>query len=195
MNGDQALQAVAAGMCLVLVTSALVSRRLPVGQTLRMALGWVAIFAVCLLAYSFRDDVTGRIRSVLRPETGRVTGETLLLPKGEDGHFWVRADVNGVETRFLIDSGATTTALSLRAAQAAGIDPAQDGFGTPINTANGVVMARRVRIDRLRLGPIERRDVAAITAAEFGDTNVLGMNFLNSLSGWGADDGKLVLRP
>lgn len=195
MNGDQALQAVAAAMCLVLVGSSLLARRLPIGQTLRMALGWIAIFAVCLLIYSFRNEVTGRLQSVLRPETGRIDGETLVLAKGGDGHYWVRGDVNGVETRFLIDSGATTTALSLSTARSAGIDPAQDSFGTPINTANGMVMARRVRIGELRIGPIRRHDVAAITAQEFGGTNVLGMNFLNSLSGWGVENGELILRP
>lgn len=195
MNEDQTLQAVAAAMCLVLVGSALVSRRLPLGQTVRMVLAWVAIFAAGLLAYSCKDEVTGRLGAVLRPETGQIAGETLILPKNEDGHYWVRAEVNGVETRFLIDSGATTTALSLDAAKAAGIDPAQDSFGTPINTANGTVMGRRVRIDTLKVGPIQRRDVGAVTAAEFGGTNVLGMNFLNSLSGWGVENGKLVLRP
>lgn len=195
MNEDQALQATAAVMCLVLVGSALVSRRLPLGQTLRMVLIWVAIFAGGLLAYSCKDEVTGRLSAVLRPETGRVHGETLVLPKSEDGHYWVRAEVNGVATRFLIDSGATTTALSANAAKAAGIDPAQDDFGTPITTANGTVMGRRVRIDTLKLGPIERRDVRAVTAAEFGDMNVLGMNFLNSLSGWGVENGALVLKP
>lgn len=195
MNGDQALQMVAAIMCLVLVGSSLLARRLPLGQTVRMALGWVAIFAVCLLVYSLWDDVGGRLQSVLRPDAGRVEGEALVLSKSEGGHYWVRADVNGVETRFLIDSGATTTALSVATAKAAGIDPAQDSFGTPINTANGTVMARRVRIDELRVGPIRRHDVAAVTAAEFGDTNVIGMNFLNSLSGWGVENGQLVLRP
>lgn len=195
MNGDQTLQAVAATMCLVLVGSSLIARRLPLGQTVRMALGWLAIFAVCLLIYSFWGEAKGRVLSVLQPDVGQVRGETLMLAKGDGGHYWVRADVNGVETRFLIDSGATTTALSLAAARAAGIDPSQDGFGTPINTANGMVMARRVRIEELQVGPIRRSDIAAITASEFGGTNVLGMNFLNSLSGWGVEDGKLVLRP
>lgn len=195
MNEDQALQTVAAVMCLVLVGSALVSRRLPLGQTFRMVLVWIAIFAAGLLAYSCKDEVMGRLGAVLRPESGRVVGETLVLPKSADGHYWVLGQVNGVETRFLIDSGATTTALSLDAARAAGIDPAQDSFGTPINTANGAVMGRRVRIDALKLGPIERRGVTAVTAAEFGSMNVLGMNFLNSLSGWGVEDGKLILRP
>lgn len=195
MNSDQALQMVAAGMCLVLVASSLVARRVPLGSTIKMALGWLAIFIVALLLYSFKDDVGERLKTVLYPETGVTAGETLRVPMADDGHFWVRADVNGIETRFLVDSGATTTALSLDTAQAAGIDPAEDSFGTPIDTANGRIMARRVRIADLRVGPIKRSDVRATTAAEFGDMNVLGMNFLSSLDAWGVEGRTLVLKP
>lgn len=193
MNGDQALQIVATGMCLVLVVSALVSRRVPLGQTVKMALGWAAIFAVALFVYSFRDDVTTRLNAVLYPESGRVDGQALRVPMAEDGHFWVRADVNGVETRFMIDSGATTTALSAASAAAAGIDAS--GFDMPVSTANGTVTARRARIGELRVGPIRRTDLAVITAAEFGDMNVLGMNFLSSLGSWGVEGRTLVLKP
>jgi aspartyl protease family protein len=56
-------------------------------------------------------------------------------------------------------------------------------------------MARRVRIDHLKVGPITRNDFAAISAPEFGDMNVLGMNFLSSLSGWGVEGRTLVLTP
>ncbi|PTD24471.1 TIGR02281 family clan AA aspartic protease [Sphingomonas fennica] len=195
MNGDQALQMVAAAMCLVLVGSAFVARRVPLGQAAKMALGWLAIFALLLLAFSFKDDIGDRLRFAIHPDRGTVVGETLRIPMGDDGHFWVRGSVNGVETRFLVDSGATTTALSAAAASAAGIDPADDPFGTPVATANGTVMARRVRIADLRIGPIRRADVRATTAAEFADMNVLGMNFLNSLSGWGVEGRTLVLKP
>lgn len=193
MNSDHALQIVATGMCLMLVVSALVSRRVPLGQTVKMALGWVAIFAVALFAYSFRDDVTSRLNSVLYPESGLSDGETLRIPMAEDGHFWVRAEVNGVETRFMIDSGATTNALSAASATAAGIDPG--GFEMPVSTANGTVTAQRARIGELRIGPIRRTDMAVITAAEFGDMNVLGMNFLSSLQSWGVEGRTLVLKP
>ena len=124
-----------------------------------------------------------------------VAGETLRIPMAGDGHFWVRASVNGVEARFLIDSGATTTALSEAVARDAGVPLGGGGFGAAIQTASGMVMARRVRIDHLKVGPIERRDFAAMSAPEFGELNVLGMNFLTSLSAWGVEGRTLVLTP
>ena len=45
MSGDQAPSAIYLALWLMLVVSALVSRRLPVGKMIRMALVWVAIFA------------------------------------------------------------------------------------------------------------------------------------------------------
>lgn len=195
MNGDQALQLTAAILCLVLVGSGLIARRIPLASTFKMSAAWVAIFAIALLALSFRDDLSSRFRSVLDPESGTVRGESLRVPLGDDGHFWVRGRVNGVETRFLIDSGATTTALSARTVAAAGIDSSRDKFGTIINTANGRISARRVRIADLAVGPIARQDIGAITADEFGDTNILGMNFLSSLSGYSVRDGTLEMTP
>lgn len=43
-------------LLLVLVGSALVARSLPIGQTIKMALGWVGIFALIFLLVSFRPE-------------------------------------------------------------------------------------------------------------------------------------------
>lgn len=54
MTEDQLLGLTYGVMLLVLVGSALVVRRMPAGKTLRMALAWVAIFAIAYgLAHVF----------------------------------------------------------------------------------------------------------------------------------------------
>jgi aspartyl protease family protein len=146
----------------------------------------------------FRHDlgsVAGKLRAAIDPEAGVVHGEALHIPMSDDGHFWVRGRVDGAEVRFLIDSGATTTALSTGAAREAGMRLDGNGFGAMITTANGSIMASRVRIGRLEVGGIVREDLAAISAPEFGEMNVLGMNFLSTLSGWGVEGRTLVLKP
>jgi hypothetical protein len=45
MNGDQFGQLTVAMLCLVLVGSGLIARRLDAGTTVRLALIWLAIFA------------------------------------------------------------------------------------------------------------------------------------------------------
>ena len=52
MNQDQAPNILYLALWLVLVVSALASRRLPVGKVIRMALAWVAIFATMFVLFS-----------------------------------------------------------------------------------------------------------------------------------------------
>lgn len=198
MSGDDTAQLVGAVLMLVLVASSLFARRLPIGPTLRMIAAWLLIFATILVGYSYRDElgtVFGRVAGDVMGERGQVSGNTLRVPMAEDGHFWVRADVNGNSVRFLVDSGATTTALSVATARAVRLDVEDSAFPVTINTANGMVEAQRARIARLTLGPIEARDQAAVVSPAFGETNVLGMSFLSSLAGWRVEGRTLVLQP
>lgn len=198
MTGEQAAQVAGAVMMLVLVGSSLIARRLPIGQVARMVAGWLLIFALVLIGYSYRFElkqVVQRVTGDLLGERGQTVGGTLRVPMAPDGHFWVRAQVNGEDVRFLIDSGATTTAMSAATARAANVDVERGGFPVAINTANGMVEAQRARIGQLSLGPIRSRDLAAMVSPAFGDTNVLGMNFLSSLKGWRVEGQTLVLEP
>ena len=197
MSGDQTVQMVGALMMLTLVGSSLIARRLPIGQVARMVAGWLLIFAAVLVGYSYRVElnaVVQRVAGDLLGERGQTVGGTLRVPMARDGHFWVRGRVNGEEVRFLIDSGATTTALSTDTAAAANLE-LDAGLPVAINTANGVIEARRTRIRRLSMGPILSKDMAAVVSPAFGDTNVLGMNFLSSLESWRVEGRVLILEP
>lgn len=198
MTGDQTVELLGAVMMLTLVGSSLVSRRLRFGDVVRMVAGWVLTFAAVLVGYSYRFElnaVVQRVTGNLLGERGQTVGGTLRVPMAPDGHFWVRARVNGHEQRFLIDSGATTTALSADAAEAANLEQSSGGFPVMIETANGTVRAERTRIHRLTLGPILSKDLAAVVSPAFGDMNVLGMNFLSSLKGWRVEGRTLILEP
>ena len=117
-------------------------------------------------------------------------GET-RIPMAVDGHFWVRADVNGHEVRFLVDSGATMTTIDRATAIAAGvaIDPSR---GQLVRTGNGMIRVSRGRAESLQVGGIERRGIA-VQISESDNLNVLGMNFLSSLDRWGVEGRWLVL--
>ncbi|NNM75413.1 TIGR02281 family clan AA aspartic protease [Sphingomonas sp. ID1715] len=198
MNDGQAAQLIGTALMLVLVGSSLLARRLPLGQAARMAAGWVLIFAALLVGYSYREELSAvaqRVGGDVLGERGQTIGGSLRVPMAPDGHFWVRARVNGTSVRFLIDSGATTTALSSDTARDAGVAVNSGGFPVLINTANGPVEARRARVERLSVGPIVATDLAVVVAPAFGDTNVLGMNFLSSLRSWRVEGQSLVLEP
>lgn len=197
MTGDQAAQLTGAVMMLVLVGSSLMTRQLSLGQTARMIAGWLLIFAIVLVGYSYREElraVTQRVTGELTNDGGQTVGSAYRVPMAPDGHFWVRAEVNGHAQRFLIDSGATTTGLTDAAAEASGVKVDRDGFPVMIDTANGTIAARTAVIDKLTLGPITTRNLAAIVSS-VGETNVLGMNFLSSLKAWRVEGRSLVLVP
>lgn len=51
MSGNQAPQTLYLALWLMLVASALVSRRLPVGKLVKMGLIWIAIFATGVMLF------------------------------------------------------------------------------------------------------------------------------------------------
>ncbi|MDQ3477686.1 MAG: TIGR02281 family clan AA aspartic protease [Pseudomonadota bacterium] len=187
-------QAILLLVMLVFVGSSLIGMRLPIGKVAKMGLAWVAIFGVGFALFAFRDDFSAMGQRLRAEATGRpvVEGGEVRIPVSEDGHFWVSAELNGQQTRFLVDSGASITTVSSATAQAAGLKPGMRV--AMVETANGVVRMRRATADRFQLGPIERSDLS-VNINERDSSNVLGMNFLSSLSGWGVQGNYLVLRP
>ncbi len=198
MNGEnQALNLVYLVGVLILVGSSLFVRRLPLGQTLKMMFAWGLIFAAMFAVFALRNDFLALGRRIMGEVTGSAgqqsQGGELRIRRSADGHFWADAEVNGRPVRFMIDSGATTTTLSAAAARGAGIEPS-DNFGVMVDTANGTVVMQRGRIARFGLGPIAREDLA-VHIAPNDMVNVIGMNLLSSLRGWGVEGDILVLRP
>lgn len=194
MNGDQLPYTIYLVLFLVLVVSSLVSRRLPIGKTLKMAAAWVAIFGVGFIIFSFRSEFTA-LGSRLKAEaigTPIQQGEELRIPKADDGHFWVDASVNGHEAPFMIDSGASITTISKEMADEAGIET---GLRVAqVETANGTVTMHRAYADRFQVGQIARTEFSVFVNPNDG-TNVLGMNFLSSLQSWRVEGNYLVLNP
>ena len=198
MNGDDTARRIAAGLMIALVASSLFGRQLKFGETLRMALAWCAIFALAFVAFLFRDEaraVWSRVQAeVGGGGTAQVSGSVTRIRMSEDGHFNVRAKVNGQKVDFLIDSGATTTGLSADAARLANV-VADSRIDIPVDTANGTVMVATARIGLLEVGNIRQTDARTIIGKSFGDTNVLGMSFLSQLKSWKVEGRTLTLEP
>ena len=198
-DGDQAADFIYLLLLLMLVGSAFAVRKVPIRQSLKMFAAWALIFLAAFVAFTLKDDFAVLGKRMLAEVRGGDSltvqqGKELRIRQSADGHFWATANLNGESVRFLIDSGATTTSISAATARRAGIEPS-GGFPVLVQTANGDVQARRGRAERLIVGTIERRDVAVHISEAFGDMNVLGMNFLSSLSGWSVEGGWLVLKP
>ena len=178
----------------VFVASSLFGMRLPIGKALKIALAWVAIFAVAFVLFSFRSEFSSIGQRLRAEATGTPIeqGREVRIPIADDGHYWAWAKLNGHDVRFMVDSGASVTTVSRATAEAAGVPIGTER--TIVSTANGRTWVTRGWADNLQVGSIRRQDFR-IDVNEQDDTNLLGMNFLASLQGWGVEGNYLVLRP
>ncbi|MFL6722284.1 MAG: TIGR02281 family clan AA aspartic protease [Sphingomonas sp.] len=195
MTNDLMLGGVYLLMAVMLVFGALMARREPAARMFTMALAWVAIFAAGFVLFTFRDNF-GWVAQRLKAEavgTPVQQGRETRIPMAIDGHFWVTAKLNGRDVKFLVDSGATMTTVDRQTAKEARVEmsPRRDQY---VRTGNGVIRVASGRAARLTVGGITRHDVG-LEIADNDDLNVLGMNFLSSLSRWGVEGRWLVLVP
>ena len=113
------------------------------------------------------------------PKTG-ARGSITLTADGA-GHFVTDGSINGAPTRFLVDTGATTIALSSAEAQRMGIRYLK-GQPTMVGTANGAARAFRLKLDSVKIGEITLYQVDANVVEGSSPTIVLlGMSFLNRM--------------
>jgi aspartyl protease family protein len=193
MTNDLMLGGVYILMAMMLVLGSLMARREPGMKLVKMALGWIVIFAAGFILFTFRDNF-GWVAQRLKAEavgTPVTQGRETRIPMAIDGHFWVNARLNGKDVKFLVDSGATMTTVDRETALAAGVEisPRRDQF---VRTGNGIIRVSSGRAAELEVGGIERTDVG-LQIADSDDLNVLGMNFLSSLTRWGVEGRWLVL--
>ncbi|WP_369027187.1 TIGR02281 family clan AA aspartic protease [Qipengyuania sp. RANM35] len=176
---------------------ALVAKRTALGGILKtassVALGAILLTVVLQLSrFDPRFDVA--VPQIGLPEQVVAGGET-RIPISPDGHYWVRAQVNGVPGNFMIDTGATLTAISEPLAERAGLEPRRGGIPIILGTANGTVQAYVSTVESLTFGNINASGTDAAVAANFGDFNVIGMNVLARLGAWRVEEGTLILVP
>ena len=195
MTNDMMLGGVYLLMAIMLVAGALMTRREPALKMLTIALAWIAIFGAGFVLFTFRDNfdwVTQRLKAEALG-TPVQEGKQTRIPMAIDGHFWVDAELNGQKVKFLVDSGATTTTIGRDIARKAGVtvSPQRDRY---VRTGNGTILVATGRARELKVGDIVRRDLA-IEIADGDNLNVLGMNYLSTLTRWGVEGRWLILEP
>ncbi|MEO9490806.1 MAG: TIGR02281 family clan AA aspartic protease [Marinomonas sp.] len=188
-----------AGVVVGFAGTIMVRRRVPLGGVVRTGstLVLVGVLVVVVLQLSrFDPRLAVALPQIGLPEQVVEGGETRIT-KAADGHFWLRAELNGVPANFLIDTGATVTAISKDLADEAGLEPRRGGLPVAIGTANGPVNAQLSTIDELRFGNVTARGLDAVIAPTLGETNVVGMNLLSRLKSYRVENAaeEMVLVP
>jgi aspartyl protease family protein len=134
--------------------------------------------------------VSGMLRNPAMPPM-----RTAEIPRGYGGEFALRAQINGVTTPMVIDTGATSVVLTYETAKAAGLPLELLSYDVDVETAGGRTRAARLTLDRLAIGKLVERSVPALVVPR-GQmrSNLLGMSFLDRLESWEVRQDRLMLR-
>jgi aspartyl protease family protein len=182
----------------LLAASAIVFSRTSVKLHARNAMIWLGIFIVVIVGASFWEEWRGvgsRLAGVLLPGHVVEEGEAIWVQRAQDGQFWLLGEINGVEIRFMVDTGASVVVLTMEDAAQVGIFVGPGDFTGVAETANGTIAVAPVRIASLGVGSIAEMDVPGIVNSGDSGASLLGMSFLSRLSGFEVRGDRLYLYP
>ena len=137
---------------------------------------------------------------VAAPTVAYRPGEPQLLPdrttdlrRASDGHFYADVAVNGWPVAMLVDTGASTVALTVADAQRLGIavDPAS--FRVVGAGASGPVRGMATTLDEVTMGPLRAGPVQAVVV-EGLDRSLLGQSWLGKLEQVRIEGDRMMLR-
>jgi len=201
VNGDDFAQASRLGIVALLVAASILASGIKMAELLRHCLIWLSLIMMLVIGYHHRyhlQDLTHQITAGLVPSSPFARYEaghlSVTLHRGRSGHFEARALVNGKPLSFMLDTGASRVALSYEDAVRIGLDVDSLTYSLTTSTANGLAQAAPVRLQSVDVGGIKRRDVSALVMRPHAMSgSLLGMSFLNSLSGYTVRADQLTL--
>lgn len=119
---------------------------------------------------------------------------SITIPRDSRGHFRVDARVDGRRVDFMVDTGASTIALTASDAGRLGVRPSPSEYTVNVKTANGTVKAAPVQLNRVDVGGLVVRDVSGLVVPDKSlSENLLGLSYLTKLKRFEYANGKLVL--
>lgn len=175
---------------IALAGSMLSANRHQIGKIAQYALVWGFIFIGAVAAIGLWPQV----RNSVLPQQSVVTGTgEIVVPRNYDGHYYLTLELNGVPTRFVVDTGATDIVLTPQDAARAGVNLSGLRYTNRAMTANGLVETASIRLDRVSLGNITDRAVPAVVNGSPMQESLLGMAYLNRFDRIEIQDGQMVL--
>jgi aspartyl protease family protein len=157
------------------------SREMP--RTLKLATVWLLLGALVFVGVQAWQSQQQRARFSVDAVSGAIE-----LRRAADGHFHWPGTVNGIAVDFLVDTGATGTAIPLALANRAGL-VAEGTLRS--STAGGVVQGSLARADVVLQGGV-RADRLRVAVLPRLESPLLGMDVLAKMR-FTQNDGVLRL--
>lgn len=153
-------------------------------KTIKLGRTWNGITVIAVEKTRATIEFEGKQRVLLlgqhyRGAPASDSRQSVTLAADPRGHFFADATVNDQPVRFVVDTGASVVVLSGADAARLGLDWRKGPRGN-MQTANGATTGYFVKLDRVRVGGIELRNIDAVVVEQgLGSFGLLGMSFLN----------------
>ena len=142
--------------------------------------------------HKLERQLDGRVRAAVTPSQG---ADDVRIFRDTGGMFKTVGSINGLPVRFLVDTGASSLAMNSAQARRLGIDFHVQGEPTYVSTASDVTKAYRLKLDVVKVGSIQLRNVTAVVMDGPQPREVLlGMSFLGQLEMINKGDQLLLRR-
>jgi len=136
-------------------------------------------------------QLDGRVHAAAESPKGH---DDVLIFRDRWGMFKTVGSINGLPVKFLVDTGASSVAMNSAQARRLGIDFRVQGESIYVSTASDVTQAYQLKLDVVKVGSIQLRNVTAVVMDGAQPTDVLlGMSFLGHVEMINKSD-KLILR-
>ncbi len=140
--------------------------------------GWILGFLILGIFFTRVLDSRNNPNRSVNTSTAE-TFQEVVLKRNPYGHYVFDGEINHQPVTFLVDTGATTTAIP---AQFGEYLMLERGPAFNVTTANGIARAYSTRLRQLKLGDIVLEGVAAsLNPGMTGDEILLGMNVLKHM--------------
>lgn len=149
-------------------------------RTLKIATVWLLLGVAVFLGFRALEAQRERARFVH-------AGGVIEIRRGDDGHYHWPARINGRAVDFLVDTGATRSAISTALATELGLE----AIGRiDSSTAGGVVRGHVARADLELEGGVRAERLPLVVLPALGEHPLLGMDVLGRLR-WQQQGGVL----
>lgn len=136
-------------------------------------------------------QLDGRVHAAAESPKGH---DDVLVFRDKWGMFKTVGSINGLPVKFLVDTGASSVAMNSAQARRLGVDFRVQGEPIYVSTASDVTQAYQLKLDVVKVGSIQLRNVTAVVMDGAQPTDVLlGMSFLGHVEMINKSD-KLILR-
>ena len=120
-------------------------------------------------------------------------GTETRLRRDGSGHFLAEARINGQPIQAVVDTGASTVALTVADAQRAGITVDPSRFDVVGSGASGAVRGHEISLSSVSVDGKEVRSIRGVVL-EGLDVSLLGQSYLSRISGVEMRGDEMVLR-